>query len=180
MKNKYLLTTIIIIIIIVLAFIMFTWTDTSWYAGGSKIGNIEHGITIKFDDNSTTSIGNSNQLFWMYYDDKIIDSMTYWVRGETTETGLIDMNSYIPSFNTPLGTYSLESTDKTITGDSFQFTWEINKWKLCNYSLGDGTYSITMNPSGYIYYNEMSTNLPEPIIFSLSLKDERQISLTFD
>jgi len=152
------LALIIVVIIVVLAFAIFV-LDIDLFQTGKG-----HGIVFHYDDGTTSDF---NPFLWITYDNKHVEYVEYKVLG----SGL-DLSNYNPYFETDLVTYQLDPND------AVRNSWVVNIFSLLNYTLDDGDYTITLNPSGTATQNGEVLSL-DVISFKVHLEDNRQINLVF-
>ena len=177
MKLQYIAIAFVVIVVLISLLYLFSAAN-NWSAGNTTIGTIRHSVILHFLDGTTSEMGAPLSVF---SDDKAIESITYYISGESYGEGTISLGEYIPAFSTPFGTYVPEVSSEEITANSFSLIYAVSMWKLVNYILEDGTYDIVLTPSGTIHYNGEATTVNlNPIEFALKIKDDRTLVLTFN
>ena len=139
-------------VVIIIAIIAFLFMQS-----GSS-GN--HEIIFHFEDGSTSTIPNLG----IEYEGKNVISVEYNVLDS------LNTLDYTPYYETPLGTYQLETRDNG--------TWKTPIYKLINYNVEDGFYNLTLVPDGSLKdNNDNSVTLPDEIEFMIHVQDDRTVGI---
>ena len=193
---------ILAVILISLVYVLFfssatvstVWKDSET---SETIGEFGQTLTAKYMDGSIRKMFVDNNLLSVLYNDKEVESIQYVLKGRTSLDSItVDLSSYTPkffafdSFGTNVNEFSLGSpllniTEITLDSSEFQklATWQFYPIYVIPYAFPDATYTLTLMPTGTIYYDRRSgwveTNLPETLSFEMDLIDNRYIDLVF-
>jgi len=182
------LAAILISLVYVLFFSSAT-VSTTWKDGETSeiIGEFGQTLTAKYIDGSIGEIAVDSNLLSVLYNDREVQSIQYTLKGRTYLSSItVNISSYTPKFlafdssGTNVNEFSLGSpllniTEITLDSSEFQelATWQFYPIYVIPYTFPDATYTLTLMPTGTIYYDRRSgwveTNLPEILSFKMDL-----------
>jgi len=173
------------------------WKDSDT---GIGIGEISQHLLVKYDDGTSEEIhGTLLKFLRIRYDEKPIDSMQYVFKMKPSETYSpisIDYDDFYLVFSFEYNYQNIEHVvtfeDSSIPAklyynesEEFQdaFWAELSPFDIINLSVPDGDYEIKMKPSGNLFYlhgtDWKEATLPQSLLFTLNVKDERAVSVSF-
>jgi hypothetical protein len=194
MKFKIIIASIIIFSLVIAAAVLIMKNNRSvsedeWFImdNDEYLGTLSQEIIFNYQDGSS-----SVDTFWLYNNEKIIESIDYFLYATPTKKIPVETSGIDLLFTVKDSTGKTLFSDEELKSTLFKKNTYVNEWDktmianssinpfhLVNYNLDDDIYTIDLHFSGDLKAKGMVTNLPDPLSFEITVKDERWIDINF-